>query len=343
MDRRYKHLDGGERGVILAEHRRGASLREIGELLGRAPSTIGRELRRGLSGALPVQAYCPQLAGAGYRARRKRCGRRRKLAPGGWLHDFVRDKLIHRRWSPEQIARKLRVMHPEDPTRQISHETLYAAIYAQPRGGLKAEMIAALRQAKPGRGLRRTTQSGGSIAPESLRILHRPEEIEGRLVPGHWEGDLIKGAFNRSAVGTVVERKTRYLILSKMRGCTADAALEGFTRQMKRLPAALRKSMTYDRGSEMACHPDLARRLKIDIWFCDPHAPWQRGSNENTNGLLRQFFPKGTDLSGISQTELNDVARLMNQRPRKTLGWKTPEEAMAEELAAFKSTVALET
>ena len=128
-----------------------------------------------------------------------------------------------------------------------------------------------------------------------------------------------------------------------MRGCTAEAALEGFPRQMKRLPAVLRRSMTYDRGSEMACHPELARRLKIDIWFCDPHAPWQRGSNENTNGLLRQFFPKGTDLSTISQTELNDVARLMNQRPRKTLGWKTPEEAMAEELAAFRSTVALET
>ena len=141
----------------------------------------------------------------------------------------------------------------------------------------------------------------------------------------------------------MVERKTRFVILSKMRGCTADAALEGFTRQMKRLPAALRRSMTYDRGSEMACHPELARRLKIDIWFCDPHAPWQRGSNENTNGLLRQFFPKGTDLSTISQTELNDVARLMNQRPRKTLGWRTPEEAMAEELAAFRSTVALET
>jgi IS30 family transposase len=122
----------------------------------------------------------------------------------------------------------------------------------------------------------------------------------------------------------------------RTRGCTADAALEGFTRQMKRLPAVLRKSMTYDRGSEMACHPELARRLKIDIWFCDPHAPWQRGSNENTNGLLRQFFPKGTDLSTISQTELNDVARLMNQRPRKTLGWKTPEEAMAEERAALR-------
>jgi IS30 family transposase len=234
-------------------------------------------------------------------------------------------------------------MHPDDPTRLISHETIYAAIYAQPKGGLKAEMIAALRQHKPARGLRRMTLAGGSIALESLRIIHRPEEIEARLVPGHWEGDLIKGAFNRSAVGTVVERKTRFLILSKMRGCTADAALEGFTRQMKRLPAVLRRSMTYDRGSEMACHPELARRLKIDIWFCDPHAPWQRGSNENTNGLLRQFFPKGTDLSTISQTELNDVARLMNQRPRKTLGWKTPEEAMAEELAAFRSNVALET
>ena len=263
--------------------------------------------------------------------------------PGGWLHDFVRGKLIHKQWSPEQIARKLKAMHSKDLTSQITHETIYAAIYAQPRGGLKAEMIEALRQAKPARGLRRTTGSGGSIAPESLRIIHRTEEMEGRLVPGHWEGDLIKGAFNRSAVGTVVERKTRCLILGKMRGCTADAALEGFTRQMKRLPAALRKSMTCDRGSEMACHPELARRLKIDIWFCDPHAPWQRGSNENTNGLLRQFFPEGTDLSGISQTELNDVARLMNQRPRKTLGWKTPEEAMPEELAAFKSTVALET
>ena len=162
-------------------------------------------------------------------------------------------------------------------------------------------------------------------------------------MPGHREGDLIKGAFNRSAIGTVVESKTRFVILSKMNGCTASAALEGFTRQMKRLPVALRRSMTCDRGSEMACHSELARRLKSDIRFCDPHAPWQRGSNENTNGLLRQFFPKGTDLSNLSQTALNDVARLMNNRPRKTPGWNTPAEAMAEELAAIKSTVALQT
>jgi len=182
MDKRYKHLNGEERGVILAELRRGASLGAIGALLGRSASTIGRELLRGRPEGDPAQPYCPQLGADRYRARRKRCGRRRKLVAGGWLHDFVRGKLIH-----------------------------------------------------------------------------RPEEIEGRLVPGHWEGDLIKGAFNRSAVGTVVERKTRYLILSKMRGC--------------------------DRGSEMACHPELARRLKIDIWFLRSARPWQRGSNENTNGL----------------------------------------------------------
>ena len=239
MDRRYKHLDGAERGVILAEHRRGASLREIGGLLGRAPSTIGRELLRGRADGLPAQPYCAQRGGLEYRARRRHCGRRRKLALGGWLHDFVRAKLIHRRWSPEQIARKLQAMHPEDPTRLISHETIYAAIYAQPRGGLKAEMLAALRQAKPARGLRRTTLSGGSIAPITLRIIHRPAEIEGRLVPGHWEGDLIKGAFNRSAVGTVVERKTRYLILSSssvkqsIRGidCSAERAAAPLTRR----------------------------------------------------------------------------------------------------------------
>ena len=203
-------------------------------------------------------------------------------------------------------------------------------------------MIEALRQAKPKRGLKRRTTAGSAMVLEKLRIINRPDEIESRLVPGHWEGDLIKGAFNRSSVGTLVERKTRFVILCKMDGNGAEAALDSFTRQMKRLPAALRKSMTYDRGSEMACHPKLARRLKIDIWFCDPHAPWQRGSNENTNGLLRQYMPIGTDLNGASQTWLNDVANLMNNRPRKTLGWRTPAEAMADEIAAFKSTVALD-
>jgi IS30 family transposase len=264
------------------------------------------------------------------------------LVEGSALHTWVHGKLVHLRWSPEQIAGKLRGMHPDDPDRCVSHETIYTAIYAQPRGGLKTAMIEALRQGKPSRGRRRTTLAGSSIVPESLKIIHRPEEVEARIVPGHWEGDLIKGAFNRSSVGTLVERKTRFVVLCKMNGNGAEAALDSFTRQMKRLPAMMRKSMTYDRGSEMACHPELARRLKIDIWFCDPHSPWQRGSNENTNGLLRQFMPKGADLSDTSQTWLNDVAKLMNNRPRKTLGWKTPAEAMADEIAAFNSTVALD-
>ena len=181
------------------------------------------------------------------------------------------------------------------------------------------------------------------MVSKTLRNIHRPEDIEARVVSGNRKGDPIKGAFNRSAVGTVVERKTSLGTLSKTRGCTASAALTGFSQQMKRLPVALRRSLTHDRGSKMACHPKLAQLLKIDIWFCDPHALWQRGSNENTNGLLRQFFPKGTNLIDLSQTALNDVARLMNDCPRKTLERNTPADAMTQELAAVKSTVARQT
>ena len=195
------------------------------------------------------------------------------------MYQHVHDRRIYWRWSPQQIADRLYRMYPDDPGRQVSHETIYASIYAQPRGGLKRAMIEALRQEKPVRGRRRTTlASGGSFVPEALRIVHRPEEIATRQWPGHWEGDLVKGAFNRSCVGT------------------------------------------------------LARELKLDIWFCDPHAPWQRGSNENFNGLLRQFLPKGMDLSNVTQTPLNDIAKLLNGRPRMTLGWDTPEEATAKEL-----------
>lgn len=339
MDRRSKHLNSEERGVIFAEHQRGNSQRGIGTLLGRPASTIGRELARGRQ---DDGGYCPQAARRVYDERRARCRRKRKLIEGDDLYRFVHGKLVHLRWSPEQIANRLRRMKPDDPTAHVSHETIYAAIYAQPRGGLKDAMIEALRRSKPKRGRKRTTAAGASMVRKTLHIINRPEEVEARLVPGHWEGDLIKGAFNRSSVGTLVERKTRFVVLCKMDGNGAEAALESFSRQMKRLPAALRKSMTYDRGSELACHTELARRLKIDIWFCDPHAPWQRGSNENTNGLLRQFMPKGTDLGNVSQAWLNDVAALMNNRPRKTLDWRTPAEAMAEEIAAFKSTVALD-
>ena len=349
MKRRGLHLDGGERAVIFAEHRRGTSQREIGRLLGRSASTICRELARGRVGAASGAGagYCPQAGQRAYDRRRLRCRPRRKLVAGGALWRFVWHRLVAFRWSPEQIAATLRSMHPDDPQVRVSHETIYAMIYAQPRGGLKAALVEALRQGKlrrgRGRGIGRKPGGGSAIVPESLRILHRPEEVNARLVPGHWEGDLLKGAANRSSVGTLVERKTRFVTLAKMEGNGAAAALEGFTRQMKHLPAVLRRSLTYDRGLEMACHPELARRLKIDIWFCDPHAPWQRGSNENTNGLLRQFLPKGADLRQFSQRDLDHIARLMNNRPRKTLGWKTPAQALAEEIEKATASVAVGT
>jgi len=209
MERHYKHLDAEERGVILVEHRRGSSFRQIGRLLGRHHSTIGLELFRG---AMPG-GYDPEVARQAHDAARQRSGRQRKLVPEAPFYDWVRNRLIHWCWSPEQIAARLRRMHPDDPAQRVSHETIHAAIHAQPRGGLKALMIETLRQAKPKRGTRRTTLAGSAMAPETLRIIHRPEDIEARLVPGHREGDLIKGAFNRSAVGTVVERKTRLVIL----------------------------------------------------------------------------------------------------------------------------------
>jgi IS30 family transposase len=332
----FHHLSHSERAVVFAEDRRGSSQREIARLLGRSASTICRELQRGREGS-KAGSYCPERGFGAYERGRLRCRPRRKLVAGRALWRFVWHHLTKFRWSPEQIAATLRAMHPDDPKARVSHETIYAMIYAQPRGGLKAALVEALRQSKHrrgvGRGIGRKPGGGSAIVPESLKIIHRPEEVDARLIPGHWEGDLLKGTSNRSSVGTLVERKTRFVTLAKMEGNGAAAALEGFTRQMKRLPAFLRRSLTYDRGVEMACHPELARRLKIDIWFCDPHAPWQRGSNENTNGLLRQFLPKGADLRQFTQRDLDHIAKLMNDRPRKTLGWKTPAQALAEEIA----------
>lgn len=337
MGKQYSHLSPEERAVLQVERDRGTSLRAIGRRLGRSASTLSRETRR-----QEAAVYSAHSAAADYRSRRSRCVRSRRLREGSSLFEFVHDRLVLDRWSPQQIAATLRDMHPDDASQRVSHETIYATIYAHPRGSLKQALVDALRQGKPRRGRARTTAATRSWVPEALRIVHRPQEVAQRLVPGHWEGDLIKGAFNRSCVGTLVERKTRFVVLCKMDGCTADAALEGFTRQMKKLPAFLRESLTYDRGTELTCYEALMQRLNIDVWFADPHAPWQRGSNENTNGLLRQFLPKGVDLSQASQEYLNHVAKLMNGRPRQTLGWATPAAALEREILAFKSRVALD-
>lgn len=340
MESHYHHLSYEERAIIQVEIDNGASLRSIAKRLGRSPSSISRELARNRTDS--QRGYQAALAGSAYRERRRKSKRPCKLIEGTWLHRHVLDRLMYWHWSPQQIAARLRKDYPDKPEHHVSHETIYAAIYAHPRGALKKAMIAGLRQAKKRRGSGRKMATGVSFVPEEQRIIHRQEEIESRLLPGHWEGDFIKGSFNRSAVGTLVERKTRWVVLCRMDGCTATDALEGFDRQMKRLPAFLRESMTYDNGSEMARHRELSARLKMDIWFADPHAPWQRGSNENTNGLLRQFLPKSTDLSQVSQTELNDIAWLLNGRPRKTLDWMTPAEAMAEEMKNYSNRVALD-
>jgi len=337
MSKTYHHLSSEERAVIMLCLRERCSLRAIARKLHRPVSTVSREVRRA-----GTAVYDATQAAQAYAQRRQRCVRKPVLAPGTALHQHVHDRLVYSRWSPQQIAHDLRAMPAEQRPGLVSHETIYAAIYAQPRGALKQGMIQSLRQAKARRGVRRSTAADRSFVPENQRIAHRPEDIEQRLIPGHWEGDFIKGAYNRSAVGVLVERKTRFVVLCKMAGCTADDALAGYARQMKKLPAFMRKSMTYDRGSEMACHAELSKQLKIDIWFCDPHTPWQRGSNENTNGLLRQFLPKGSDLSLVSQTALNDIARLMNDRPRKTLNWKTPNEVMTKEISTFYKNVALD-
>ena len=233
----WRHLDCSERAVVFAEARRGSSQREIARLLGRSASTVCGELRRGLERGPEGEerGYCPQRGQRTYEQRRSRCRPWRKLVPGGGLWRLVCRQLLQFRWSPEQIAARLARMQPDDPSARVSHETIYAAIYAQPRGGLKAAMIEALRQGKPKRGTRRRTLAGSAIVPERLRILHRPEEVQARLVPGHWEGDMIKGAANRSSVGTLVERKTRFVLLSRMEGNGAEAALAGFTRQMVRV------------------------------------------------------------------------------------------------------------
>jgi IS30 family transposase len=335
MTRRYEQLGAEERGVIMAMKLQGSSARAISLALLRAPSTITRELRRngytaeGEAGPMGR----PRVAGgynavrAGVRARRVRRLARppRKLHHRGPLWRTVRS-MLEQHWSPEQIAAALRREHPNQPALQASHETIYTAIYAMPRGTLRKELVALLRQ---GRGARRPRTRGvdrrGSLQ-DMLSIHVRPPEANERLLPGHWEGDLIIGAANRSAVGTLVCRKTLFVMLVKMDGATAVHALAGYEQAFSPLDEALRKTLTYDQGKEMALHKKLAESTGLKIYFADPHSPWQRGICENIYGLIRQYLPKGTDLSVYSQRQLDHIAWSLNTRPRKTLGWNTPAE-----------------
>ena len=250
--------------------------------------------------------------------------------------------LLGARWSPQQVAGILALAFPDEAAMRVSHETIYTAIYLVPRGELRKELTVGLRQ---GRSVRKPRSRGvdlrGRIA--DMQSIHvRPPEVGDRLIPGHWEGDLIKGAGDRSSVGTLVERTSGFVVLAKMSSATAADALEGFSTALKRIPQALRKTLTYDQGKEMSYHTALTLRTGVQVYFADPHSPWQRGSNENTNGLLRQYLPKGTDLSVYSQNELNAIALSLNTRPRQRHGFRSPLDVYNQhiELAQSATTTA---
>ena len=319
------------------------SVREIARRIGRPASTVSRELGRNTprygparGGRLRLDQYRASSAQAVAEARARR-PKPAKLAVDGRLREYVQAKLdAPYRWSPEQITARLRIEFPDDESMRVSHETIYQSLYVQSRGALRRELTAALRTGRAIRKPRRRGDArGGRQIPAELLISQRPPEIEDRAVPGHWEGDLILGAANASAVATLVERHTRYVLLGHLPGDHgAPAVRDAIAALITTLPAHLRRSLTWDQGVEMALHADLKIATGLDVYFCDPHSPWQRGSNENTNGLLRQYLPKGSDLSSHTADDLAAIAAALNGRPRKTLQWRTPAETLNDLLTS---------
>ena len=384
-----RYLSFAEREELAILRVQGLGVREAARRLERSASTVSRELRRNAatrSGGLEYRATTAQW----HAERAARRPKQAKLAVNTALRTYVQDRLAGavvtpegapvpgpavswkgrrhgrrqnrrwaRAWSPQQISRRLRLDFPGDATMRISHETIYQALFVQGRGALKRELTACLRT---GRALRvpraRTRGRGKSFVTPEVLISERPAEVEDRAVPGHWEGDLIIG-LNSSAIGTLVERTTRFTVLlhlppmeghgavgprekngPALAGHGAEAVRDAIAREITTLPERLRRSLTWDQGAEMAQHARLRVEADLAIYFCDPHSPWQRGTNENTNGLLRQYFPKGTDLSLHSVGDLAAVAAVLNGRPRKTLNWMTPAEALDEALRTAQAGVA---
>ena len=384
-----RYLSFAEREEIALWRAQGLGVREVARRLGRSGSTVSRELRRNAAmrgGNLDYRATTAQW----HAERAARRPKPAKLAVNATLRTYVQDRLAgvvvapggatmagpavpwkgrrHGRrqkrrwaaaWSPQQIAQRLRLDFPGDETMRISHEAIYQALYIQGRGALRRELTACLRT---GRALRvpraRTRGRGKSFVTPEILISERPAEANERAVPGHWEGDLILG-LNRSAIGTLVERTTRFTMLlhlppmeghgtgirekngPALAGHGAEAVRDAIAREIATLPKQIRRSLTWDQGAEMAQHARLRIDTGLAVYFCDPHSPWQRGTNENTNGLLRQYFPKGTDLGAHGADDLAAVAAALNGRPRKTLGWKTPAEALDAVLRSVQAGVAM--
>lgn len=298
--------------------------------MGRSRSTISRETKKGFK----TNSYrAIQANNRAKRNARKRRAGKRKIDKFKKLKKFI-EKHIWLKWSPEQIAESLKIEYPTDMNMRISHESIYAYLYVKPKSHLKRELLRQFRQKHSRRFKRNARMTGITKDLEDITSIdERPAEVESREIPGHWEGDLMIGRLRQSAIGTLVERKTRFLRIVRLKNRTSEEVTKQFEATFKKHPEQLRLSMTYDHGREMANHKALSKALNIKIYFAHKRSPWERGTNENTNGLIRQFFPKGTDFNKVSLKELRYAERLLNQRPRKTLGWKTPEEAFYQDVA----------
>jgi IS30 family transposase len=327
--RYLSHQDREEIAIGIAA---GETDAQIARRVGRPRSTISRELVRNCPRFSDGRLYRRRYrAHSAQRKAEARAGRPKtaKLVAHPPLRDYVQAKLEGtQHWSPEQIAARLPIEFPHDERMRICHETIYQSIYVQGRGALRRELASCLRTGRALRKPRRSSAERRGRIKDMVMISERPAEVADRAVPGHWEGDLIIGENNASAIGTLVERTTRFTLLLHLTDQTAATVRNAIEAAITTLPTELRKSLTWDQGRELADHLQLRLATDLDVYFCDPHSPWQRGTNENTNGLLRQYFPKGTDLSVHPPTRLAEVAAGLNRRPRKTLGWQTPFEAL---------------
>lgn len=327
--RSQRVLSAAEREEISRGLMAGCSMREIARHLHRAPSSVSREIAR--HGGL--HSYRALIANerAWRRAHRpKRCLLARDLT----LSQLVTQKLLID-WSPQQISGWLKVAYPDDETKRISHETIYRSLFVQARGALKKELTQHLRRRQT---LRRSRKASSRPSPhghikDAVCIRQRPAEVEDRAVPGHWEGDLLCGD-KQSQIATLVERKSRFVMLVRVPDKSTQRVVAALSKHVRKLPSELRRSLTWDRGFELSAHKQFKLATQMQVYFCDPHSPWQRGSNENTNGLLRQYFPKGQNVSEYSQQQLDEVAMRLNQRPRKTLGFSTPAQKLAQSVAS---------
>jgi IS30 family transposase len=327
---KYHRLSPFERERIFRGIQKGDSYRTMAKELCRSPSTIAREISRNLYRyKIPEHGY--SVFAAQYFSQLRASSRRQdkgKLESNPKLFKLVVSKL-KQRWSPEQISRYLSDQYSEDSAMQLSHESIYTYIYVRSKGELRTELAKALRQSRPERRAKGSSKRNPRIV-DMISIEERPKEVEDRTVPGHWEGDLIIGKGQKSALGTIVERTTRFTILVPLKGRDAETVRKAFSREIKQLPKQVRKSMTYDQGSEMAQHRLFTKNTEMKVYFAHPHSPWERGTNENTNMLVRDFFPKGTDFHEISRYRIKKVQQLLNTRPRKVIEWKFPGDVFAK-------------